>query len=124
MGDWSGGHDVAGGGGGRKAWYFAEGCTRLGFEEWVCLMNPGGVAATASCSYILGDGQVVVKEETLPPRSRLTVNVRAVVPVDSDVSLAVESSEDIVVERPMYFRYHNDVTGGHDVMGAEAPRSE
>jgi peptidoglycan/xylan/chitin deacetylase (PgdA/CDA1 family) len=122
LGDWSGGHDVSGSGEGRKTWYFAEGCTRLGFEEWVCLMNPNDVTANANCSYILGDGQVVVREEVLPPRSRITVNVRAVIPPDNDVSLAVASDQNIVVERPMYFRYHNDITGGHDVMGAAAPR--
>ena len=124
MGDWSGGHDVAGNGEARRTWYFAEGCTRLGFEEWVCLANPNGVTANVTCSYILGDGQIVVRQEALPPHSRMTVYVRSIIPADNDVSLAVDSSENILVERPMYFRYHDSITGGHDVMGAEAPRAE
>ena len=122
--DWSGGHDVMGSYAACKTWYFAEGCTRMGFEEWVCLFNPAAAEVTATCKYMLGDGQVITREEVLRPRSRTTVNVRAIIPPDNDISLAVEASQDIVAERPMYFRYHNNVTGGHDVMGAEAPRTE
>jgi len=121
---WSGGHDVMGSGEARKTWFFAEGCTRMGFEEWVCLFNPNAAEVTATCKYMLGDGQVLARDEVLPPRSRTTVNVRAIIPPDNDISLAVEASQDIVAERPMYFRYHSNVTGGHDVMGAEAPRTE
>ncbi|RJP27126.1 MAG: hypothetical protein C4536_14045, partial [Actinobacteria bacterium] len=120
---WSGGHDVMGAVSARKTWYFAEGCTRRGFEEWVCLYNPNAEAVSATCSYMLGDGRVVAGEEVLPPRSRTTLNVRAVIPPDNDVSLSVVATGDIVAERPMYFRYHNDITGGHNVMGAEAPRT-
>ncbi|MDD3718782.1 MAG: polysaccharide deacetylase family protein [Actinomycetota bacterium] len=121
---WSGGHDVMGSGGARRTWFFAEGCTRTGFEEWVCLFNPGAAEAIATCTYMLGDGQVVARDEVLAPRSRTTINVGAVVPAGSDVSLAIEASQDIVAERPMYFRYQGTITGGHNVMGAEAPREE
>ncbi|MDI6830402.1 MAG: hypothetical protein QME88_03600, partial [Actinomycetota bacterium] len=112
-GAWSGGHDVTGGGKAGKTWYFAEGCTRMGFEEWVCLFNPNPETAIATCRYMLGDGQVLERDEALPPRSRVTVNVHGVVPPESDVSLAVESTAGIVAERPMYFRYRNAITGGH-----------
>ncbi len=39
-GAWTGGHDVAGATYPSDCWYFAEGCTRAGFEEWLCLQNP------------------------------------------------------------------------------------
>ena len=37
---WNGGHDVMGCTSASKTWYFAEGTTRPGFNEWVCLLNP------------------------------------------------------------------------------------
>jgi peptidoglycan/xylan/chitin deacetylase (PgdA/CDA1 family) len=124
LSDWSGGHDVTGSWEGRRTWYFAEGCTRQGFEEWVCLHNPNDVYATATCTYMFGEGQTLVREENLPPASRITVNVRGIIEQDKDVSLSVVADHDIVVERPMYFRYHNTITGGHDIAGAESPREE
>ena len=41
---------------------------------------------------------------------------------NQDVSILVEGSGEIVAERPMYFKYKEDLpdygwTGGHDVMG-------
>ena len=40
-GAWSGGHDVLGAAAPQAEWYFAEGCTRPGFDTWLCLQNPG-----------------------------------------------------------------------------------
>jgi len=104
LSDRSGGHDVTGRREGSRTWYFAEGCTRMGFEEWVCLFNPNPDAVTAVCSYMLGNGQVVVREESLPPESRTTINVSGIIEKDNDVSLSIEATRDILAERPMYFR--------------------
>ena len=41
-GDWTGGHDVMGATAPGTAFYFAEGYTgQDGFDEWLCLANPG-----------------------------------------------------------------------------------
>jgi len=122
--DWDGGHDVVGCPRAEKIWYFAEGTTRAGFNEYLCLLNPNAGATTASITYMLGTGENVNKEYGLAPNSRTTVDVSADVAAESDVSVKVEARDPVVAERPVYFRYRGTITGGHDVMGANAPAKE
>jgi hypothetical protein len=119
---WDGGHDVVGCAAAGKTWYFAEGTTREGFNEWVCLLNPNSQAVTASFTYMFATGNTSRKRYHLPPESRTTVDVNKEVGGGKDVSIKVTSTEAIVAERPMYFRYNGAWTGGHDVMGATGTR--
>ncbi len=119
---WNGGHDVVGCTGASKTWYFAEGTTRAGFNEWVCLLNPNPATTSASFTYMLGTGETVDRTYSLAASSRTTVDVNAEVPAGSDVSIRVTAPLPVVVERPMYFRYNGVITGGHDVMGANQPQ--
>ena len=43
---WAGGRDTIGATAPSFNWYFAEGYTGEGFEEWICIQNPGGGQAT------------------------------------------------------------------------------
>jgi len=43
---WSGGHCVTGVTAPATDWHFAEGTTREGFDEWLCLQNPQGRGPT------------------------------------------------------------------------------
>ena len=117
-GSWTGGHDVAGANYPYSCWYFAEGCTRAGFEEWLCLQNPGSFPAEVDITYMLGTGENRIQEITVAPHSRYTVDVNAFLGPEQDVSALVYSDNPIVAERPMYFNYHGAWTGGHDVVGA------
>src|SRR5450756_1344762 len=119
--EWSGGHDAMGSTVTSRTWYFAEGTTRAGFTEWLCLFNPGGEPTNAVCSYMLGTGQNIEKTYGLPPESRTTVNVSTEVPPENDVSMVVTSEDPIVAERPIYFTYKGAWSGGHDVVGATSP---
>jgi len=119
---WNGGHDVVGCNAAGKTWYFAEGTTRSGFNEWICLLNPNAGATSAHLTYMLADGKTIGKDYNLPARSRTTVDVDNDVEAGNDVSVKVESGAPVVAERPMYFRYNGTITGGHDVVGATAPR--
>jgi len=121
---WNGGHDSVGSTGTSRTWYFAEGSTRAGFSEFICLLNPNGRATEATLSYMLGTGQNIEKPYSLPPNSRTTVNVSDDVPAENDVSIKISSTEGIVAERPMYFIYKGAWSGGHDVVGATAPGRE
>jgi len=108
-------------------YYFAEGTTRDNpndgtYEEWLCLQNPGATIANVTLTYMLGDGTTEVQKVTVEKESRLTVSVNDFLGADKDVSTLVESDQLILAERPMYFNYRNKWTGGHDVMGATAPR--
>ncbi|MCJ7653168.1 MAG: polysaccharide deacetylase family protein, partial [Actinobacteria bacterium] len=130
-GAWSGGHDVVGATEPCGTWYVAEGCTRDGFETYLCLLNPGGEDATVNVYYYCADG---INEErkgvTIPRQSRFTIPVHEgefgfgrYNNAHGDFSIKVESPDGvpIVVERSMYFSYRPFWTGGHDVLGAAEP---
>ncbi|MDY6796414.1 MAG: hypothetical protein SWK76_14235 [Actinomycetota bacterium] len=116
-GAWDGGHVATGALNPKNSWYFAEGTTRNGFEEWLSLQNPGDINTIATLSFMLEDGTVEDVEVGVPAHTRVTVNVPAAVGTGHDVSVAIWSPWAIVAERPMYFLYHGAWAGGHDVIG-------
>jgi peptidoglycan/xylan/chitin deacetylase (PgdA/CDA1 family) len=121
---WNGGHDAMGTDRPGTCWYFAEGTTRAGFSEYICILNPGDAAAEATLSYMLDNGQNVERKHTLPPGSRTTVDVGTEVPPGRDVSVRLVSTLPVVAERSMYFTYEGKWSGGHDVTGIAEPRAK
>jgi len=126
---WRGGHCVMGATSLSGEYYFAEGTTRSGFEEWITLQNPNPQAITVQADYQLGPGQgnPVGKTYAIPANSRHTVFVEDEVGRDMDVSVRLTSASDFLAERPMYFSYSYDglgVQGGHCVIGAVDTASE
>jgi hypothetical protein len=119
LGKWSGGHDVVGAVAPAADWYFAEGTTRAGFEEWLCIQNPNAAPISVSARYLLGPGQGVPVTRTypVPAKQRLTVSVNQAVGAEKDVSVRLTSADEFIAERPMYFMYHGAWDGGHDVIG-------
>jgi P pilus assembly chaperone PapD len=107
----------------QKNWYLAEGTTRGGFDEWLCLENPGSAPITVSARYLLGSGQgaPISKSYIIPARQRYTVSVNAEIGADKEDSLQLTSTGSFIAERPMYFDYHDAWDGGHDVLGANNP---
>ena len=134
QGAWSGGSDVLGAVAPREEWFFAEGCTRTGFDTWLCLQNPGTTDASVNIDYHCGDGTTVSKTGIpVPARTRFTIPVHdsalGIGRQDStagDVSIHLWSTNDVpvVAERPMYFLYRGAWSGGSDVVGAAAPQAE
>ena len=130
-GVWTGGHDVIGAVSPAEKFYFAEGTCRPGFDTYICIQNPGDLAAEVKLTYMLGDGTNRVDQVRVDPHSRSTVKVSDFLGVGDDVShdfsSLVESTNnvEIVAERPMYFDYQGSSslnwTGGHDVVGTPAP---
>ncbi|MBU4274161.1 MAG: IPT/TIG domain-containing protein [Planctomycetes bacterium] len=112
-----GGHDVIGVNQPYRDFYFAEGTTRDGFEEWLCLQNPGDTTATVTITYMLGTGENIEQVVTVDPNTRNTIDVNSFVGPEEDISCRVSSDVPIVAERPMYFNYHGWASGGHCVMG-------
>jgi hypothetical protein len=134
-GVWNGGHNVLGATEGRSLWYFAEGYTATGFDEYLCIFNPTNVPANVRITYYLASGGPVVKTIGVGSTSRFTVAVHDTafgVGRNQAVSVKVETTNEfapysgavpIVVERPMYFDYNSIWTGGHNIMGAGAPQT-
>ncbi|MDD5448135.1 MAG: DUF5719 family protein, partial [Actinomycetota bacterium] len=102
-GAWAGGHDVVGASSPSTTFYFAEGCTRSGFEQWLCLQNPNDEDATVNITYMLGTGENESQQVIVRGKSRETVNVNFFVGANQDVSTKIESSQPIIAERPIYF---------------------
>ncbi|MHB8781065.1 MAG: DUF5719 family protein [Candidatus Geothermincolia bacterium] len=118
-GSWTGGHCVTGATAAANTWYFAEGNTRAGFDEWLCIQNPENAAARIDLTFMLDGGELQTHHMELGPHTRGTLHVPEVIEAGRDVSVKVESSDGpIVVERPMYFAYNGTWTDGHDVVGA------
>jgi hypothetical protein len=117
------GHNVMGGAEPKNAWYFAEGYTGGGFDEYLTILNPSATDANIRITYFLGGGQApVTKTLTAPKNARTTVAVHSSslgVGRNQEVAAQVESTNGvgIVVERPIYFIYAGAITGGHNVMG-------
>jgi hypothetical protein len=125
---WTGGHCVMGTPILFTSYYFAEGTTRPGFEEWLTIQNPGTEEIAISAVYLLGTGSPVTKDYAIPPKSRTTLYVPTEVGQDKDVSVYLESSSLFLAERPMYFNYQGtrgwNWTGGHCVIGATSPATQ
>jgi Peptidase family M23 len=117
-GVWTGGHATCGVQAPSDTWYFAEGTTRAGFQEWLCLQNPAAGDVTATLTYMLPTAENRQEQVTVPANSRKTVDVNASVGPEQDVSIKVEAGAPIVAERPMYFDYKGAWRGGHTATGA------
>ena len=102
-------------------WYFAEGCTRDGFEEWLTIQNPFEDVCDVDITFMLENGENIPLSLTLDGTSRYTLNVNQVVGPERDVSLVLESSLPVYAERPLYFNYQKMWRGGDVVVGARKP---
>jgi hypothetical protein len=123
LGRWDGGHDVIGALAPSTEWFFAEGYTGPGFDEYICALNPTGADATLTFRFQTAEaGEQLREGYGVPAHSRRTFNVNDVLGGAHEASLAVESSQPVVVERPMYFDYlstdFQHWEGGHCVIGA------
>jgi hypothetical protein len=122
-----GGHNVMGASGPATRWHFAEGYTGTGFDEYLTIMNPAATAADLRVTYYRRGHGPVIKGLLVPPTSRATVAVHEAAhgvgrAFETAAIVEVVNGVGVVVERPMYFAYGGAITGGHDVMGAPAPR--
>jgi len=121
---WTGGHVATGVAAPAPDWYFAEGTTRPGFEEWLCLQNPNSEEVIATVYYITSGGRISQKDYRLPPQSRVSASANGDVGPGKDISVRVHCDSGIIVERPIYFNYQGKWTGGHDVMGTDSPKTK
>lgn len=106
----SGGHVGAGVDGPRTTWWFAEGYTAAGFDQYFAILNPTDTPADIVITYYLGAGAPVTRSMMAPPLARCTIAVH--LPVhgvgrNQEVAAKIESMNGvgIIVERAMYFRY-------------------
>ncbi|GHO75110.1 hypothetical protein KSD_28810 [Ktedonobacter sp. SOSP1-85] len=113
-----------------KTWYFAEGSVggAGAFQEFITLQNPDTTTAAAvNITYLFTDMPSRVKQYTVNPSSRFTVNVNGELGLPQSTQYAISaivqvtSGPGIVAERPMYFNYRGIISSGTDVLGASSP---
>jgi sugar lactone lactonase YvrE len=107
-------------------WYFAEGNTMQGFDQFFCIQNPDSEkTAHVTITYMPWGAHYFTKEFDVNPSSRFTVRVNdsnwtgGAGPGYTGLSAKVEANIPIIAERPMYFNkpFGENVVGGHNVMG-------
>lgn len=98
-------------------WFFAEGYTSEGFEEWLLVQNPQDSATLVDLTFMQLDGTNSSMQFSVPARSRYTVPVHQVLP-GAQVSTKVSSASPVVAERAMYWKNRSD---GHDTIGTPSP---
>jgi len=118
-GVWTGGHCVIGASAPGQEWLFAEGYTGGGFEEWLCLYNPGDSPCKVTVTYMPQGEDAFSREHVVAPESRYTIPVNMDAGPELQLSCQVQviDGPPIIAERPMYFDYNGTWTGGHDVVG-------
>ena len=123
-GAWPGGTDVVGATTASDRWYFAEGTTLPGFEEYITVQNPDSTAAALTFTYMLEGQSWINRTASVGPHSRATFRVSDQVGADKNTSLLLTSDRFVVAERVMYFLYHGAWRGGHCVVGSTSPTKE
>lgn len=126
---WAGGHDTVGAVAPARDFYFAEGYTAHGFDEYVCILNPNYTAATVNLHFqTQEEGEKTVGGISIDPTSRASFRVNDLLGGSYQTALHVESDTPIVAERPMYFDYTGRGNwhwrGGHVAMGATSLSNE
>lgn len=132
---WTGGHNTMGSPELTEYFFFAEGTTRPGYDEWITVINPHEYYLNLYVTFVTTNGDRIfiapgpdVPDYTCRPYSRLTINVNADIAsvaedygIDPAQDIAVEiiSNLPVIAERPMYFNTGSSV-GGHNVMCIEA----
>jgi hypothetical protein len=122
---WKGGHVAAGAVEAATEWFFAEGYTGSGFDEWICVLNPGEDPAGLTFRFQTEEeGEKTVEGLSVPPYSRLSFKVNDLLGRDYQTSCSLQSDRPVVAERPVYFDYSgtggHHWQGGHCVMGSNS----
>src|SRR5262249_37507831 len=67
------GHDAFGANSPATTWYFAEGTTLAGFNEYLTLQNSGSSISNVTVTYFTDSGALVTRTLQLPATSRTTL---------------------------------------------------
>jgi hypothetical protein len=80
-----------------------EGSTGAGFDTFVLITNTGDRAAAVSLVFMTSEGATEPSMVTVPASSRYTVRLSDYLPETWGISTLVTSSNELVVERAMYW---------------------
>jgi len=107
----------------QRNFYFAEGCTRRGYREYLCLENPTAAEIDITITYMKNDNSTAEQKVKLPKESRITLCVNDFLGGEFDVATLVSGKGEFIAERAMYVNT-GTISGGEQVMGIESPKTE
>ena len=114
-----------------SVWYLAEGALHSNYETFLLCANPTDQSVPVTIRFLRSANNPVVRQETLAPRSRRTINVEAAYPEmidEAGFSIVVETDNGagIVCERAMYWRSdgYTDRSGATAVVGCTSVHSK
>ena len=128
----AGASDLVGAPAAASDWFFAEGYTGLGYQEYLTIANPGTTSAAVNITLKSQSGVMQTYAITVGGRSQTIWNVNkknTFTGSTPQVSTEVQSSTGLVVQREVYFQYQHSLTGvptvhatgGTDVLGLVGP---
>lgn len=82
--------------------YLAEGSTLHGFNTYLLVLNPNEAENVVNVTYMRNDGPIETEPFVMPPKSRRTIDVSAVLP-PCDFAIQVHGSRPVAAERAMYW---------------------
>ena len=103
-----------------STWYFAEGSTQPGFDQWILLSNMGDDPMQVTITYITESGQEQQFNHLLPAHTRRSVLSNAEMPNQPGLAAIVQGAEGLICERALYFD-NGGIPGGHQAIGINAP---
>lgn len=119
---------------GAKTWYFAEGYTGPGFEEWILIYNPApevggsGSNATVELLFYGTDGLIGGYFADVLVGQRISINIKKLLMekfgYSGDVSIVADGVVPFICERALYFDYKDRMPGGSQVLGYQEGASE
>ena len=109
-----------------RTWYFAEGNTLPGVDQFILLANPGSAPANVTIEYLRQGTSSQTRTLVVPANSRQTVNVRfdqlaglGTLTTTERHGTAITSDVPIAAERSMYFSTDTATwIAGHNTVGA------
>ncbi|MCG2819678.1 MAG: hypothetical protein L6433_11880, partial [Actinomycetia bacterium] len=93
-------------------WYFPEGTTRPGFEEWICVQNPNGHDAEICLELMTPTSSTFDEVRIVPKYSRTSIRINDI--LTGDVSVRLLSDSKVYAERSLYWA---DRREGHTCHG-------
>ncbi|MER3396143.1 MAG: hypothetical protein C4318_08620 [Acidimicrobiia bacterium] len=113
----------------RTKWYLTEGYSGPGFDTWVLLSNPLTDTAVVRATFMVQGGSPVIRDLSLRPLSRTTLNLGSIVgPVSASTVLESTNGQPFVAERTSYFYYSSPTgwkaKGGSASMGLDSLSTE
>jgi hypothetical protein len=121
---------------GARFWYFPEGYTGPGFEEWILIYNPradeGGTGIPIAPEIRMYGPEGYIGNFNSPaiqPGQRRSVfinDLAAYYGYTGDVSVVVRGVDNppFICERAMYFNYKGQITGGSQTFGYQEGAAE